>query len=70
MGAGILASEEEPDRHEIDCSGDVSKYVGEMEKNFSQIFLKVEPNNPMLFIDGADALVGKSSTVNHGGGTF
>ena len=65
MAAGILANEEEPDRHKIDCSGVVSKYVGETEKRLNKIFLKVEPNNLMLFIKGADALVGKRSMVKN-----
>jgi hypothetical protein len=59
MGARIIAKEEQPDCHKIDRSGVVSKYVGETEKNLSQIFLKVEPNYLMLFFDEADGLIGK-----------
>jgi len=55
MPAGSRANEEQPDRHTIDRSGVVSKYVGETEKNSSQIFPKVEPNNLMLLLDEADA---------------
>ena len=41
--------------YKIDRSGVVSKYVGETEKNLSQIFPKVEPNNLVLLLDEADA---------------
>ena len=70
MGAGILVNEEEPDRHKIDCSGVVIKYIGETEKTLNKVFLKAWPKNLMLFIDGGDLLMGKRSTVNHEGGTF
>jgi hypothetical protein len=44
MAAGLTANEEQLDLHKIDRSGVVSKYVGETEKNLSQIFLKAWPN--------------------------
>ena len=59
MAVWIIAYEKQCDRHKIDGSGVVSKYVGETEKNLSQIFLKVWPNNPILFIDRANVLSGK-----------
>jgi len=70
MAAGIIAKEKQSDRHKIDRSGVVSKYVGETEKRLNKIFLKAWPNNLMLFFGGANVLMGKRSTVNHEGGTF
>ena len=70
MRAGIIEKEKQPDRHKIDCSGIVSKYLGQTEKRLNKVFLKAWPNKLMLFFDGADVLMGKRSTVNHGGGTF
>ena len=55
IAAGIIAKEEQLDGHKIDRSGVVSNYVGETEKNLSQIFPKVEPNNLVLLLDEADA---------------
>ena len=40
MAEGIIGNEEQPDRHKIDRSGVVSKYVGETEKRLNKIFLK------------------------------
>ena len=56
MAAGSRAKENQSERHKIHGSSVVSKYVGETEKNWSQIFLKVWPNNPMLFFDEADVV--------------
>ena len=60
MAAGIRANEEQPDGHKIDCSGVVSKYVGETDKRFNKILLKAWPHNLMLFIDGTGVLSGQS----------
>jgi SpoVK/Ycf46/Vps4 family AAA+-type ATPase len=59
--ARIIGNEEQSDRHKIDRSVVVSKYVKETEKSLNKISLKAWPNNLVLFFDGADALVGKPS---------
>ena len=40
MATEIRANEEQPDRHTIDGSSAVSKYVGETEKRLNKVFLK------------------------------
>ncbi|SDD67891.1 AAA+-type ATPase, SpoVK/Ycf46/Vps4 family [Mucilaginibacter pineti] len=47
----------------IDLSMIVSKFIGETEKNLSQLFLKAENKNWILFFDEADALFGKRTNV-------
>jgi SpoVK/Ycf46/Vps4 family AAA+-type ATPase len=59
MRAGNSANEEQSDRHTIDCSGVVSKYVGETEKRLNKVFLKAWPKNLMLLIAGAELLMDK-----------
>ena len=49
--------------YKIDLSSVVSKYIGETEKNLSEIFLEGETSNAILFFDEADALFGKRSEV-------
>ena len=63
MAADIIASDLGLDLYKIDLSGVVSKYVGETEKNLSQIFDAAEQSNAVLFFDEADAVFGKRSEV-------
>jgi AAA+ superfamily predicted ATPase len=63
MAAEIIASELNLDLYKIDLSTVVSKYIGETEKNISQIFKDAETSNAILFFDEADALFGKRSEV-------
>jgi hypothetical protein len=63
MSAGILARELGRDLYRIDLSIVVSKYIGETEKQLSQIFREAKSSNAMLFFDEADALFGKRSEV-------
>lgn len=63
MAAGVLARGLELDLYRIDLSSVVSKYIGETEKNLSQIFDVAETANAVLFFDEADALFGKRSEV-------
>ena len=63
MAAGVLARELGLDLYKIDLSTVVSKYIGETEKNLSQIFREAENSNAILFFDEADALFGKRSEV-------
>lgn len=50
--------------YRIDLSMIVSKYIGETEKNLSNIFDKAEHKNWILFFDEADALFGKRTNIN------
>ncbi|MFZ0321982.1 MAG: ATP-binding protein [Candidatus Sulfotelmatobacter sp.] len=63
MAAGIIALELALDLYRIDLSTVVSKYIGETEKQLSQIFREAQSSNAILFFDEADALFGKRSEV-------
>jgi SpoVK/Ycf46/Vps4 family AAA+-type ATPase len=63
MAAGIIARALALDLYKIDLSSVVSKYIGETEKQLSQIFQEAGSSNAILFFDEADALFGKRSEV-------
>jgi len=63
MTAGVIARELGFDLYKIELSGVVSKYIGETEKNLERIFRAVRAANAMLFIDEAEAVLGKRSEV-------
>jgi ATP-dependent 26S proteasome regulatory subunit len=63
MASGILARDLSLDLYKIDLSAVVSKYIGETEKQLSQIFHEARSSNAILFFDEADALFGKRSEV-------
>ena len=63
MAAGIIARALSLDLYKIDLSSVVSKYIGETEKQLSQIFQEAGSSNAILFFDEADALFGKRSEV-------
>ncbi len=63
MAAQVMAHELGLDLYRIDLASVVSKYIGETEKNLSQIFRTAEASNAILFFDEADALFGKRSEV-------
>jgi SpoVK/Ycf46/Vps4 family AAA+-type ATPase len=63
MAAAILAQTLQLDLYQIDLSQVVSKYVGETEKNLSQVFDEADASQAILFFDEADALFGKRSEV-------
>lgn len=48
----------------IDLSAVISKYIGETEKNLSNIFDKAESKEWILFFDEADALFGKRTNIS------
>lgn len=62
--ASLLGKETGKDVYRIDLSMIVSKYIGETEKNLSNIFDKAENKDWILFFDEADALFGKRTSVN------
>jgi hypothetical protein len=63
LAAEVLAHELDLDLYKADLSGIVSKYIGETEKNLRQLFDAAEAGGGVLFIDEADALLGKRSEV-------
>jgi SpoVK/Ycf46/Vps4 family AAA+-type ATPase len=63
MAADIIAGALALELYKIDLATVVSKYIGETEKNLSQIFTEAETSNSILFFDEADALFGKRSEV-------
>ncbi len=52
------------DVYRIDLSQVVSKFIGETEKNMSNIFDQAENKNWILFFDEADALFGKRTATS------
>lgn len=63
MTASVIANELGLDLYKIDISKLVSKYIGETEKNISNLFEKAKNMNIILFFDEADALFAKRSEV-------
>jgi len=63
MAAEVIARDLRLDLFQIDLSQVVSKYIGETEKNLSQIFREAQSSKAILFFDEADALFGKRSEV-------
>lgn len=63
MTAKLLGKYTERDVYRIDLSMLVSKFIGETEKNLSNLFAKAENKDWILFFDEADALFGKRTNV-------
>ena len=47
----------------VDLNREISKYIGETEKNLERIFAKASNSKTFLFFDEADALFGKRTSV-------
>jgi hypothetical protein len=63
LTATLLGKYTDKEVYRIDLSMVVSKYIGETEKNLSNLFAKAENKNWILFFDEADALFGKRTNV-------
>ncbi|HWO12994.1 MAG TPA: ATP-binding protein, partial [Polyangiaceae bacterium] len=63
MAAEVLARQLELDLVHVDLSRVISKYIGETERNLSQIFDAAEAGSAILLFDEADALFGRRSEV-------
>ncbi|MBL9015443.1 MAG: ATP-binding protein, partial [Myxococcales bacterium] len=63
MVAGLIARELGLDLYRVDLSRVVSKWVGETEKNLSQVFDAAEDGQVVLLFDEADSLFAKRSEV-------
>ncbi|MEQ9289293.1 MAG: ATP-binding protein [Cyclobacteriaceae bacterium] len=59
MTAAMIGKTQNMDVYRIDLSSVVSKYIGETEKNLSNLFNMAENKRWILFFDEADALFGK-----------
>ena len=63
MAAQVLARELGLDLFRVDLSRVMSKYIGDTEKNLSQLFDEARASGAILFFDEADALFGKRTEV-------
>lgn len=63
LTATLLGKYTGRDVFRVDLSMVVSKFIGETEKNLSQLFSKAENKNWILFFDEADALFSKRTNV-------
>ena len=63
MAAAIVAKTLQLDLQRLELGTVVSKYIGETEKNLDRAFEAARRANAVLFIDEADALLGKRSQV-------
>ena len=63
MAAQIMAKELGYDLFRVDLSQMVSKYIGETEKNITDLFERARHMNVILFFDEADALFSKRLEV-------
>ena len=63
LTASLLGKYTGKDVYKIDLSMVVSKFIGETEKNLSNLFAKAENKDWILFFDEADALFGKRTNV-------
>ncbi len=63
MAVQVMGNELGLDIYRIDLSQLVSKYIGETEKNISDLFRKAKNINALLFFDEADSLFAKRSEV-------
>lgn len=63
LTAGLLGKYTGRDVYKIDLSMVVSKFIGETEKNLSNLFDRAENKDWILFFDEADALFGKRTSV-------
>jgi hypothetical protein len=63
MAAQVLARELGLELFRVDLSRVMSKYIGDTEKNLSQLFDDAKDSGAILFFDEADALFGKRTEV-------
>lgn len=63
LTASLMGKHTDKDVYRIDLSLVISKYIGETEKNLSQLFNKARNKDWILFFDEADAIFGKRTGV-------
>jgi len=70
LAASWLATRLGVPLYKIDLAAVTSKYIGETEKNLSQIFARAERSEVMLLFDEADSLFGKRTEVRESNDRF
>lgn len=65
MAAHVIADALNLALYKVDLSQVMDKYIGETEKHLEKIFENAEKGNMILFLDEADALLGKRSEINN-----
>ena len=63
MSAEVVANMLNVNMYRVDLSAVISKWIGETERNLSQIFDTTEGSDSILFFDEADSLFGKRTQV-------
>ncbi|GAB2610145.1 ATP-binding protein [Belliella aquatica] len=64
LTAAVLGSQSACPVYRVDLSRIVSKYIGETEKNLSNLFDRAENQHWILFFDEADSLFSKRTEIN------
>jgi hypothetical protein len=64
MAARVLANSLGLELYRVDLSRMVSKYIGETQKNISELFDRAKGINALLFFDEADAMFAKRTEVS------
>jgi len=70
LAAGWLASRLGIPLFRVDLSAVTSKYIGETEKNLSQLLARAEQNEVLLLFDEADSLFGKRTDIHEANDRF
>jgi len=65
LAARLLAAALQMDLYRIDLAAVVNKYIGETEKNLSQVFARAEELNVILLLDEGDALLTQRTAVQN-----
>lgn len=63
MAAQVAAADLGMELYRVDLSRISSKYIGETQKNISELFVQARDKNAILFFDEADALFSKRTEV-------
>ena len=63
LAARLLAAALQKDLYRVDLAAVVDKYIGETEKNLSQLFARAEELDVVLLLDEGDALLTKRTSV-------
>lgn len=70
LAVGWLATRLRVPLYRVDLAAVSSKYIGETEKNLSQLFSIAEQSEVVLLFDEADSLFGKRTDVEHANDRF
>ena len=65
LAARIVAAQLGLDLYRIDLSSVISKYIGETERNLSQLFARAEEQDIMLLLDEGDSLLTARTDVSN-----